>query len=114
MRKLDDKLSISGQLNPEDMQALAGMGYRAVICNRPDGESFNQPSHDVMESAARAAGLKFHYIPVTQMTLNPDTAMQFRRAMDEAGGLVHAYCASGNRSGMLWQMANAISGRSAA
>ena len=114
MRKLDEQLSISGQIGPEDMQALAGMGYKAVICNRPDGESFNQPSHEVMQAAASAAGLKFHYIPGTQMTLNPDTAMQFRKALDDAGGMVHAYCASGNRSGMLWQMANSLGGRTAA
>ena len=35
---LSPELSVSAQIRPEDLPALAAAGYRAVVCNRPDGE----------------------------------------------------------------------------
>ena len=44
IRPLDDRLSASPQIAPEDMPAIAEAGYRSVVSNRPDGESPDQPS----------------------------------------------------------------------
>ena len=55
----------AGQLQPEDMAALAVHGIRTVINNRPDGEGGpDQPLSSAIEAAARAAGMDYHYIPV--------------------------------------------------
>ena len=37
-------LSVSEQVQPQEMAALAAAGFRAVICNRPDGEGADQPT----------------------------------------------------------------------
>ena len=40
----DDRVALTGQLTPADMQELAAAGFVAVINNRPDREAmFGQP-----------------------------------------------------------------------
>ena len=39
IRTIDRELAVAPQLQPADLAALAGSGFRAVICNRPDGEA---------------------------------------------------------------------------
>ena len=58
-RTLTPDFSVSPQLQPADMQALADAGFKSVIINRPDGEGgAEQPlSADVLR-AARDAGLE--------------------------------------------------------
>lgn len=104
LKKLDDNLTVSGQILPTDVKTLGEQGYKALICNRPDGEAANQPSKDEMEAAAQQAGLTFHYIPVTRETLSPQIAAEFGKILSETDGKVHAYCGSGARSTMLWQL----------
>ena len=53
-----DALSVSPQIMPADLAAIREAGFRAVICNRPDGEGADQPNFDEIEAAARAAGLE--------------------------------------------------------
>ena len=67
IKRITDSLSVSGQIQPEDMAKLARRGFRAVVCNRPDGEAADQPSQKEMAAAAQAAGLEFLYLPVTEM-----------------------------------------------
>ena len=42
--KLHDDLSVTAQLLPEDMPAMAAAGFKMVLNNRPDGEPADQPS----------------------------------------------------------------------
>jgi sulfide:quinone oxidoreductase len=38
IRKINRGLSVSPQIAPADMAELKMAGFRAIICNRPDGE----------------------------------------------------------------------------
>ena len=38
IRKITDEFSVSPQIRVADVAAIAAAGFRAVICNRPDGE----------------------------------------------------------------------------
>ncbi|MEM9795456.1 MAG: TIGR01244 family sulfur transferase [Pseudomonadota bacterium] len=107
LRPLDEMTSVSPQLEPEDMAALADQGVRTVICNRPDAEI--PPSHQAaaMQAAAEAAGLTFTYNPVAMPNLTMDAVTEQADAIDGAGGPVVAYCASGTRSAVLWALAMA-------
>ena len=57
--KINDDLSVSAQLLPEDMPAVAAAGFKMVLNNRPDGEAADQPSSNEMAVAAEAAGLAY-------------------------------------------------------
>ena len=45
LKKITDAISVSPQIAPADIQAIKAAGFRAIICNRPDGEGADQPTH---------------------------------------------------------------------
>lgn len=106
-RTLTPALSVTAQIAPAAMAEIAAQGFRAIICNRPDGEEPGQPPFAKIEAAARAAGIEARYLPVTQADLTPDTAGAFADLLATLPGPVLAYCRSGMRSSTLWAMAEA-------
>lgn len=105
--RLTDTLSIGPQIQPADIATLKDAGFRAVVCNRPDGEGPGQPSHQEMAAAAEAAGLAFRYLPVTPGNVSSNMVAAFDGALRELPGPVFAYCRSGARSSSLWSLAAA-------
>jgi len=109
-RKVTDRLSVSGQIDPDEARAAVGEGFVLVINNRPDGEVPGQPTGAAIEAAARAAGADYLPLPV----VGRPTAEQARAqaaAVAAAKGPVLAFCRSGNRSIMAWAMGEAAGGR---
>ncbi len=106
-KQLTEALSVGPQIGPADFAELKAAGFRSVICNRPDGESADQPRQSDMARAAGKAGLEFRYIPVTPSSVNDKTAAEFAAAMAELPGPVFAYCRSGMRSATLWSLSEA-------
>ncbi|WP_143137759.1 beta-lactamase hydrolase domain-containing protein, partial [Burkholderia ubonensis] len=52
IRKLTDTLSVSPQITAADLPALSAAGFRAIVCNRPDGEGPDQPTVAEIRAAA--------------------------------------------------------------
>lgn len=104
IRKIDDSISVAPQITPDALSELAAMGFRSVICNRPDGEAPDQPGIDEMAAAAAAAGLEFRALPLAPGQLTPTLIEDFGAALDEMPGPVLAYCRSGTRSATLWAL----------
>ena len=104
--KLTDRLSVRGQITAEDVLAAKDAGFTTIVCNRPDGESPDQPSAGAIAAAASAAGLAFHNNPVTPDTLTPEKVRLQGDILRSAEGKVLAYCGSGRRSTILWMLAN--------
>ncbi len=107
-RVIGENFAVSGQLSPEQLRQVSDLGYRTVVCMRPDNEGFNQPAYAAMETAARALGLEAHYLPVVPGALTRDQAKQLRRVMTSSKGPVLAYCASGNRCASAYAMASRL------
>lgn len=103
-KKIDDRLSVSGQLSPNDLAELKANGVCVVINNRPDGEQADQPASDALASAARDLGLIYHYIPVVPGQANLADAQRMTQIVEASGDWVHAFCRTGNRSSNLWAM----------
>ncbi len=97
-------LSVSEQITPAMLRDIADQGYKAVICNRPDGEGMDQPTFDEIEAAARAAGLQARYLPITQGKVTDEDAAAFGAMMQELPKPVLAFCRSGMRSATLWSL----------
>lgn len=106
-KQLTDMLSIGPQILPDDVAALKEAGFRAIICNRPDGEGADQPSQEEMALAAQAAGVEFRYLPVTPGIVTDKTADAFGKTLGELPGPVFAYCRTGTRSATLWSLSEA-------
>lgn len=107
IRQLSPTYAVSPQIDPGDVVAIAEAGFKTIICNRPDAEV--PPSHntDVIEAAARDAGLAFVAIPVTHQGLNMEMIDAQRAALDASDGPALAYCASGTRSSIVWALGQA-------
>lgn len=107
IRSLTETHAVSPQIGPEDMEAIRAAGFTTVIDNRPDAEIPADLHAAVMAAAAQAAGLHFVANPVVGGAISEANVTLQREVLDAANGPVFAYCASGNRSSIVWAMANA-------
>jgi uncharacterized protein (TIGR01244 family) len=109
---LEPAVSVSGQIAPEDMPALAAEGVTLIVNNRPDGEEPGQPPGAIIEDAAKAAGIAYLHIPIAG-GFPADRVEAMARALEEADGKVLAFCRSGTRSAWLWALARSSRGADA-
>lgn len=105
IRPLTPDYAVSPQIEPGDLPALKAAGYSCIIDNRPDGEIPPHLHSDEMRRAAEALGLTFVANPVIGGMLTMDNVTAQRTAIKAATGPILAYCASGNRSSMVWALA---------
>ena len=103
LNQLSDRVFVCGQVQPDDMSVLAAQGFGTVICNRPDGEDFNQPTAQAVQKSVEEAGMAFFFVPFNPAQPDPEMVPKFADAINRAGeGKILAYCRSGNRSSRLW------------
>ena len=107
IRSLTDSYAVSPQISPGDLAAIKAAGFTTVIDNRPDGEIPGELHAAAMQTAAEALGLTFVINPVIGGALTLDNVLAQKAALESAGGPVLAYCASGNRSSVVWALAHA-------
>jgi len=111
IRPLDDRTSVSGQIQPADVAGLKASGISMIICNRPDGEESGQPTAAEVQDAAEAEGLEFRHVPIIR-GIGPADVEAMQEALDAAPGKLLAYCRSGNRSALTWAVARRGQGAS--
>lgn len=107
IRALTPTYAVSPQIDPSDLPAIKAAGYTTVIDNRPDGEIAPHLHAATMQAAAEALGLSFVANPVVGGAMTPENVATQRAAIEAASGPVFAYCASGNRSSVVWALAHA-------
>ena len=102
IKELSPDVSVSEQITIADLPLIKATGFGAIICNRPDGEEFGQPTFAEIADAAQEHGLEARFIPIVPgAPMNYET-VAFAQAMAEMTGPILAYCRSGARSTMLW------------
>ena len=107
LKRINDHVSVSGQIQPEDVKTLKDLGFTAIVNNRPDGEAPDQPAGAEIEAAANAAGLAYHAIPLGRDGVNPDMVAQTKAVLEGSDGKVFCFCRSGTRSTTLWALSQA-------
>lgn len=107
LKRINDHITVSGQILPEDVSALKAAGFTTIINNRPDGESPDQPASAEIEAAAKAAGLNYVAIPLGRDGVTPDMVEKTKAALEGSEGPVFAFCRSGTRSTTLWALSQA-------
>ncbi|MDS9468261.1 protein tyrosine phosphatase family protein [Paracoccus sp. MBLB3053] len=106
LRSLTPELSVSSQIRPEELTALAAEGFRVVINNRPDAEVGPDENGETMRAAAEALGMEYRAIPFVPGQVTPDMVEAQAEALALPGRKI-AYCRSGNRSTVLWALSRA-------
>jgi len=104
LRKISGAVTVSPQITAADLEQIKAQGFRAIICNRPDGEGADQPTFDEIEQAATALGLKAAYLPIVAGRVDDADAEAFGLALRDLPGPVVAYCRTGTRSATLWAL----------
>lgn len=107
IRKITDDLSVAPQISAQDIAAIAAAGFRSVICNRPDGESSDQPCCADVEAAVKVAGLAWGLQPVRSGFVTAADADDFGALLSELPKPVLAYCRTGTRCATLWCLSEA-------
>ena len=100
--KLTESVAVSEQITPENVAEIAAAGYRVLVNNRPDGEEANQPDNADIAAAAAAAGLEYHYMPITAGNFPGPDFGQMRTLLDNSALPVLAFCRTGTRCTNLW------------
>ncbi len=107
---VSDDFATAPQLGPADLRAASSLGFRLVMCNRPDHEEPGQILSRAMAACAGDLGLAFVFLPFVGL---PDARIvdRFCALRQENPGPLLAYCRSGTRSIFLWALAEARNGR---
>jgi uncharacterized protein (TIGR01244 family) len=102
---ISSRVAGGGAPSIEQIADMKGMGYSTIINLRNTGE----PGLEEEAAAAAAAGLQYVHIPVDGATASLTNAKDVLAALEKAPeGKVLLHCASGNRVGAIWGMAQAI------
>jgi uncharacterized protein (TIGR01244 family) len=110
-RTLTENFLVAPQIGLDEVAAAKEQGVALIINNRPDGEEPSAPQSDVIEAAARDAGIAYVAIPVTHAGFSAPQIDMMTAALAQAGdGKTLAYCRSGTRSTFLWALASAKTG----
>ena len=109
IRDVTDGFAVAPQIAPADVPGLASR-FTLLINNRPDGEAPDQPASAEIEAAAKAAGLRYAYIPIAGPP-RPEQVRAMGHVLAGADGPALAFCRSGTRSILAWGLAQAWAGR---
>lgn len=112
--KLSNTLYVSRQPELADVAALAAEGFSVVMCNRPDGETADQPASVEMRKLVEAAGMLFVDYPVTPVTFPGPNLQKISQVFSGDEGKVFAFCRTGTRCTNLWVASRPPSEREAA
>jgi uncharacterized protein (TIGR01244 family) len=107
MHQITPRFFAAPQLDPGDLPAIADAGITLILCNRPDEEVPPSHQHAAIQAAAKAAGLKFAFQPLTHQAMTPDIIAHNRNISLAKDETVLAYCASGTRSTIAWALGQA-------
>lgn len=95
---LNPQVSVSAQIRVDQVDELAALGFRSIICNRPNFEAPEQPEAQDIATAAEAAGLKFVHIPTASTAPDSVARLAMAQALKTLPQPILAYCRTGARA----------------
>ncbi|WP_377289814.1 TIGR01244 family sulfur transferase [Rhizobium sp. SG2393] len=108
IREINDEYAVTGQITAEDLDTVKSLGFKSLVCHRPDHEQPGQP--DFAEIAARAGelGLEITHIPVGPMGVTAEAVHAMVDALDTLPRPMLGFCRSGARSTAIYQQTQHI------
>ena len=88
LKKLNDKISVTGQIMVADIANIKAQGFSTIINNRFDGENEGQPSAESIRTTAEQAGLKYVYLPIEPGKPSEDPILGFSQVINDCPGTV--------------------------
>ncbi len=105
IRKVTESFAVAPQIDVDDFASIQEDGFKFIINNRPDEETFGQMPGATANAKATEFGMGYKAVPIS----GPGDFMKSMKALNDAiaesEGPVLAYCRSGTRSISLWSLA---------
>lgn len=98
IRQINEEYSVSGQITVDEVDEIKALGFKSIVCHRPDGEEFGQPEFAAVSKRAQELGLQIKHVPVGPMGVTPDAVADMVDALEEFERPMLGYCRSGARS----------------
>ena len=108
IRWLTEDVAVAGQIRASDVTHVAAMGFKSIMCNRPDGEAPGQPVFSEIDKAAETIGMDTRFVPVISGQATRTDVEKFAAALSELPKPVLVYCRSGTRSAHLSMAAQSL------
>lgn len=106
--RINEYLSVAGQIGKDDIAALAKEGFATIINNRPDDEEPGQLSAAEAKAEAEKRGLDYHYQPIVTGGITRAQVAEFQKMLLRAPKPILAHCRSGTRCYLLWGLSRAL------
>ncbi len=106
--RVNEYLSVAGQISKDDIAALAKEGFATIINNRPDDEEPGQLRSAAAKAEAEKQGLDYHYQPIVTGAITRAQVAEFQKMLLRAPKPVLAHCRSGTRCYLLWGLSRAL------
>ena len=106
-KRLTDELSVSQQLQLDDIAAAKAAGFRTIINNRPNNESADQPDEQMLARQAAELGLNYIHLPVISGQITDQNVDDFGKLCAAAEKPILAFCRTGTRCTFLWALCHA-------
>lgn len=106
--KINDSLSVVGQISLADLAEFKKAGYATIINNRPDNEEPGQLDHVTAEAEAKKQGLDYRYQPIVSSAISRRDVVEFQHLLSREGKPILAHCRSGTRCYLLYALTRAL------
>jgi len=106
--KINDSLSVAGQISLADIPALAKAGFATILNNRPDDEEPGQLKHETAAAEARKAGLEYQYQPIVSSAISLKDVVEFQKLLQHQQKPILAHCRSGTRCYLMYALTRTL------
>jgi sulfide:quinone oxidoreductase len=106
--KINDQLSVAGQIALDDLAAFKKAGFATVMNNRPDNEEPGQLDHATAEAEAKKQGLNYVYLPIVSSAISKKDVHDFQNLMLREGKPILAHCRSGTRCYLMYALTRVL------
>lgn len=110
IRAINDEYSVSGQIAVEDLDEIKALGFKSIVCHRPDHEAPDQPEFATIAARAKELGIDMAHVPVGPMGVTAEAVRGMVDALDELPRPMLGYCRSGARSTNIYAQTQHIRG----
>jgi sulfide:quinone oxidoreductase len=106
--KINDTLSVAGQITLADLPNFKKNGYVTIINNRPDNEEPGQLDHATVEAEAKKLGLEYQYQPINSAAISRKDVNEFQNLVLREGKPILAHCRSGTRCYLMYGLSRVL------
>lgn len=110
IREIDGEYSVTGQLAVDDLDQIKALGFKSIVCHRPDEEEPGQTPFAAIAARAAELGIEVAHVPVGKMGVDEQAVAGMVDALDDLPRPMLGYCRSGSRSTAIYQKTHHMRG----